>query len=257
MSEVRRCSVAGCDRPWFCRDWCQAHYHRFHRAGFPRQVHPCEMCGVVFDARGARGKLSVLCWDCRPNRKCEACGKIQYFSNAERFCVSCRPATSCVRCGVKIAATHRRMVCDACRGKPPPRTFPWSKWLSCPECSVWFVSDLATKRFCSSFCGRRSRRRGDVQKSHTRLRAARRRGASTGVPVVYAEIFARDGWVCQLCGGRVNRSLAWPDPQSPTVDHVVPLSQGGLHDPSNLQLAHARCNFQKSTKPMGEQLRLV
>lgn len=55
--------------------------------------------------------------------------------------------------------------------------------------------------------------------------------------------------VCGICGKPVNKSLKYPDPMSPVIDHIIPINKGG--HPSaleNLQLAHWSCNRQKSDK---------
>lgn len=55
--------------------------------------------------------------------------------------------------------------------------------------------------------------------------------------------------ICGICGQPVNKKLKAPDPMSPVIDHIVPVSKGG--HPSameNLQLAHWSCNRQKSDK---------
>lgn len=46
---------------------------------------------------------------------------------------------------------------------------------------------------------------------------------------------------------------------SVSLDHVVPLSQGGAHDPANVQLAHLTCNVRKGAQLVerGEQLMLT
>jgi 5-methylcytosine-specific restriction endonuclease McrA len=75
--------------------------------------------------------------------------------------------------------------------------------------------------------------------------------------VVFYEIAERDRWKCRLCGKRVMRSRPWPDPLSPSLDHIVPLTKGGAHDPSNVQLAHLRCNTAKGNRGGGEQLMLI
>lgn len=59
-----------------------------------------------------------------------------------------------------------------------------------------------------------------------------------------AEIMARDAGRCQLCGRKVAKTLP-PHPLSPTLDHIVPLSRGGAHEPRNVQLAHWRCNVRR------------
>lgn len=58
-------------------------------------------------------------------------------------------------------------------------------------------------------------------------------------------VFERDGWVCGICGDPVDRNLAWPEPGSATLDHVIPMSRGGHHEPDNVQLAHFSCNLDK------------
>ena len=55
--------------------------------------------------------------------------------------------------------------------------------------------------------------------------------------------------VCGICGRPVDKSLRWPHPLSPTVDHIIPINKGGHpSDLSNLQLAHWACNRKKSDK---------
>lgn len=60
--------------------------------------------------------------------------------------------------------------------------------------------------------------------------------------------------VCGICGKPVNKKLKTPDPMSPVIDHMIPVSKGG--HPSaieNLQLAHRTCNRQKSDKMFNNQ----
>lgn len=60
--------------------------------------------------------------------------------------------------------------------------------------------------------------------------------------------------VCAICGKPVDKSIKYPDPMSPSVDHIIPLSKNG--DPvalDNLQLAHRYCNRMKGDKLMNER----
>ena len=55
--------------------------------------------------------------------------------------------------------------------------------------------------------------------------------------------------VCGICGKPVDKSLRYPHPLSPCIDHIIPVSKGGHpSDLDNLQLAHWTCNRQKSDK---------
>ena len=55
--------------------------------------------------------------------------------------------------------------------------------------------------------------------------------------------------VCGICGKPVDKSLKFPHPLSPSIDHIIPVDKGGHpSDISNLQLAHLCCNRKKSDK---------
>ena len=55
---------------------------------------------------------------------------------------------------------------------------------------------------------------------------------------------------CAICGQRIDKSLKTPDPMSPEVDEIIPVSKGG--DPldiSNCRLVHRICNQRRGNKP--------
>ena len=56
-----------------------------------------------------------------------------------------------------------------------------------------------------------------------------------------SSIFAAANGICALCGLPVEEDQR-------SIDHIVAVSQGGSDDPSNLQLAHRRCNQRKGPK---------
>lgn len=84
-------------------------------------------------------------------------------------------------------------------------------------------------------------------RKHLKLRRARRYGVHAEV-FEPGEVFDRDGWVCGVCDLPVDRNLSWPDPGSPSLDHIVPLARGGEHTRSNTQLAHLYCNACKGVR---------
>jgi 5-methylcytosine-specific restriction endonuclease McrA len=51
--------------------------------------------------------------------------------------------------------------------------------------------------------------------------------------------------VCGLCGGPVDMTLPHGDPLAFELDHVHARSLGGPDHPTNLRIAHARCNKQR------------
>lgn len=56
--------------------------------------------------------------------------------------------------------------------------------------------------------------------------------------------------ICAHCGEQVN--LIHDHPKSATIDHVVPLSRGGLDVISNMQLLCYECNQMKGNDLEGE-----
>ena len=60
--------------------------------------------------------------------------------------------------------------------------------------------------------------------------------------------------ICGICGKPIDKRLKYPDPMSPAIDHIIPVSKGG--HPSameNLQITHWTCNRQKSDKMFNER----
>lgn len=58
--------------------------------------------------------------------------------------------------------------------------------------------------------------------------------------------------ICGICGQPVDKTLKWPHPMAPTIDHIIPIDKGGHpSDMANLQLAHWTCNRQKYNQLLG------
>lgn len=54
---------------------------------------------------------------------------------------------------------------------------------------------------------------------------------------------------CGICGRIVDKTLKYPNPLSPVIDHIIPVNKNGHpSDMNNLHLAHWQCNRQKSDK---------
>lgn len=61
--------------------------------------------------------------------------------------------------------------------------------------------------------------------------------------------------ICALCGKPVDMELQFPHPLSKTIDHIIPIAQGGHpSDISNMQLAHFCCNRAKGDKLMSKSI---
>lgn len=96
---------------------------------------------------------------------------------------------------------------------------------ACMVCGTDFLSPGVQSRYCSQAC------------------RAKNRNRSFGVSWLdRMALFARDGWMCQICSEPVDYAA---DPRSdwyPTLDHILPRSRGGSHEFTNLRTAHRWCN---------------
>lgn len=142
-------------------------------------------------------------------------------------------------------------------------TGPYSNidYSSCRFCAATYV----LRRPCrptDSCCRRESCRRAA---NNQRMRSggwtkSRRRARRSGQQVEQfkdVEIYERDRWICGICHRRVKRTATFPDPRSPSIDHVIPLSEHGEHLRTNVRCAHLGCNIARGNRGGGEQLRLV
>lgn len=55
-------------------------------------------------------------------------------------------------------------------------------------------------------------------------------------------VFERDRYECKICFRQTNPDVIPPDPQAPTVDHIIAKSRGGPDRMQNLRTAHFSCN---------------
>lgn len=279
-----RCAF--CDRAWggrrrFC-DVCLP-AHADDPAGYGRRYQLLyKACGWHPGKPGAWSRTSLDCVPMPPTALEELAGFIRWLSRL-RFCVMCEASFVAVdsrqiccskRCGKRrnklvsptrpetVAAYNERRrkglprgVCRTCNG-------PTDFYL-CHGCrpsepkyrnirGVCRVCNGPAERFVCESCKK------DVARFHKRKYRALKKGVGYS-RYNREQIFERDGWVCQLCKQRVNRRLRYPDRRSASLDHIIPLSRGGVDAPENVQLAHLGCNLDKlvGTVPQGEQLRLI
>lgn len=82
---------------------------------------------------------------------------------------------------------------------------------------------------------------------HTRDYRPKNATATCGKPANWttALVVETYGTDCHLCGQPIDMDLVWPDPDSFTIDHVVPMSQDGSNDLENVRPSHGHCNFAK------------
>lgn len=107
----------------------------------------------------------------------------------------------------------------------------------------------------------RARQWRQAHPERVRAMTAKRRAVIRKAPTAQLidrfAIAERDGWRCHICGKSIPKDSRAPDPKSLTLDHLVPISQGGPHTKDNVAAAHLRCNIRRGAGRLPAQLRLV
>jgi 5-methylcytosine-specific restriction endonuclease McrA len=218
---VKTCSTA-------CSQWARKH------PGSPRPTRRCGACDKSLEGRGPQTKFcDKRCqwWASKhpgipfpTGRTCEGCGEnIDHLNLQARTC-----SNACQRW--KDSHPDGRL-------RNAPKT--------CATCDGPIVGRRVDTTFCSTICRERDPRHAERSRDKARKRRAVVRGAKADEPVRAVDVFERDNWTCQICSLPIDRSAPWPYPMSPSIDHVIPLSRGGMHSMANLRAAHLRCNLQK------------
>lgn len=228
----------------------------------------CAACGIEFRFNASRAGRRKYCpEECRTNSQrrrvpCrDGCGRTV---RADRKTGCCRPCAArravrrapiawrdrrrpTVRCACGNPAErrpsgslrHHDRLCRACYEEKLKRACPW--------CHEPFKAATRQQKYCSDHCN-------NVAKKKRRQALKRSPGAK---PPSIGYIIRRDRGICQLCGDKVDPAAKWPDGRMPSMDHIVPLSEGGSDSARNIQLAHLSCNISKQDHRCGSQLRLV
>lgn len=220
----------------------------------------CPGCEKVFEARNERHRFCSR--ECRTKRggpPCYVCGLPLSGSSGKGANIrrSAGKHKSCFEHGFAYAYDKHGCRCDLCReaknevlrgqyarardcGRPKKRVSVVSV---CGHCGVEYVG-RPDSRFCSLQCVGLSQRGERYSPSH-------RRGARVPEDVRNA-VYERDDWLCYLCGRKVRLDVGYKHMEAPTLDHVVPRSEGGQDTLENLRLAHRLCNSVKRDLTVGE-----
>lgn len=193
----------------------------------------CVLCQQQFSSREAPG---AVCMDCvaeyteRSIRTCSTCGvSIEGLSAGRKRCAECISGniTSCLQ--------FSTYVCYSCEKRYTPVR---RKQLTCSN-------------QCAQKLWKKENPRPEPWNDRRRANYHKRRALKRALPaddVRPLEVYERDQWICGICNEPVMQGTAWPDPLSPSLDHIRPLARGGHHVYENVQLAHLRCNVSKGAR---------
>lgn len=248
--DAKQCTEAGCDRPLRARQLCSTHWKRLYKAPEAKPIVACANCGQPTAKR----------IDPRfPFRFCSYICRSTYRANTSDFQ---RPSWVTVarrrrEAGVIELHPHpmtrkallRMQQLAAAKVRKPRKFFAGY----CVTCRIPFV-DTTTAQTCSVMCAAAKKRHD--RREHDQIRQAREMNAFI-TRVNRFDIYERDKWKCQICGRKVAKTSVYPDLMSPSLDHIIPLSKGGSHEPANVRLSHFLCNAKRGNRGHTEQLALI
>ena len=163
-------------------------------------------------------------------RTCKECGIEMLLSHGStvRFCREC------------IAERNRMAGLDYYYSVRRPRDGYAQRSLTCTTCAGKFVGQGRKGRaYCSKVCALATRRNLTVIEAFSPQ-----------------EIYQRDGLRCAICLKSLAMSRVVPHPDAPTIDHILPIVEGGVHSRANVRAAHFRCNSVRSNRGQA-QLRMI
>ncbi len=194
--------------------------HKFETEG---RWTDCETCGARFGCRRQAGPAP---------RRCEAC-RVARLNEKRKATRPWIRVGCCENCG--------RPTDRASRGGQPRRR--------CSKCNAG-LRDPRTGRYTPTrreapsgeapYGPAWTRRRGQIPEDFTAL-----------------DIFERDRWTCGICRKRIDPKLRAPHRMAATLDHLIPVIDGGIDSRANTRAAHQSCNSSRNHRGGGEQLLLV
>lgn len=223
----------------YCTTRCKGWAHRRPGAEPPplrEATRSCEQCGKSMTGRHRNARFcDNQCWyhfhnpapDLAIPLICDVC-KAQFMRKNQR-------GTTPKYCSTR---------CEQWRRRHPDQQ--WALNRKCQHCGISIDHMRADAVFCSP---------SHAAALHGHTRRAKVRSLPRDRINKY-RVFERDRWRCHLCHKAIDKRLAHPHPMSPSLDHIIPLSDPDSpgHVWENVAASHLTCNLRKHTSSMGEQL---
>lgn len=244
------CSVDSCPKGSRAGGMCEPHYRRAKDYGDPLHMHTlsCAVCGSAFSAFHKSTKM------CSEGCK-RVSARAQYRAAVPKGDLTCAGCAKPIHRG-RTSSPQGKARCRECQnggrgyyeygnGRKASHGAAYARGCRCDVCREGQSAQSA------KWLAKYSEEHGEHYSSTWR-RAFKAeygfwpQGSSTGFIDAAGRraIYERDGWVCQLCDGAIDFD-ATEHADRASLDHIVPQSRGGSHDPSNLRMAHVGCNARR------------
>ena len=190
-------------------------------------IKKCCYCGKLFPAKISRAMYCSL--ECRRSSDRDN-KRINYIRQSE----------VCIVCGKQLPKNKTSYCSISCKRNGHPEIKK-----KCAVCGKEFETGKSRKTTCSETCRKMKKDR----------RYLKYKDVVVDTDITLKRLAERDNQQCQICGLAVD----WNDKTMkngycvcgrlyPSIDHIKPLSKGGVHSWDNVQLSHMCCNVWKSNK---------
>lgn len=255
--EKKTCGYPGCQSIKKTFGYCNAHSQRLLRNGHLDRK--CQRCDteIPMDAGVGLRYCSDVCLDgeCSVDGCESSILALGYCKpHYRRFKSTGHPLRKCAGCGGYIPVTvygRKRFCSDSCKpicGAPEcGRIATDGGYCDRHALSVRYHGSLPDLDFTCGFCGKY------VTRSYSVMHQKTNRKTCPECTVLkcrdhqkYRRKVIKSGSAdCGICGKGIRLDLAWPNPMSLSIDHIVPVTRGGTNREQNLQPSHAGCNLKK------------
>lgn len=258
------CIQCGCELPKFktrfCSDSCQIKWQRV-KAGINIELlnKSCVICGEGFETFKSRqrtcseecSKILKNQHDQKRARKKYAESHPDYISQEDRHKAHLERLDWMQKEKAEkkeIRAEKRQRILAEKEAVKKLNVAHWLEYENehiCKTCQKPYIAHYPLSLYCSKKCQRKQ-----YPKDRKRLK-----GKVIDKDISLLKLAERDKGICQICGLEVR----WDDIEEkdqaiiagdyyPSIDHIIPLSKGGMHSWDNVQLAHRKCNSYKCDK---------
>ena len=229
----------------YCRKECTPQYLKLKHAGLSN----CQVCGKPLEDVGTKGRPKRNCSDrCRDLysqkiradkkmiiKQCKYCTKEFRLSRDKRLYCShqCQRFFNIEVSKAKAKARTLAKYPDGTRTSP-------CGW--CGEERTFRIGESVVNAY-HPVCTK------EAERARYRIKTVKRQSKLTKPSRLAADEVVRTyGANCHICQQPIDPSLPRTSKLGLTVDHVIPLSKGGLDTIDNLRPAHWACNNRKSNK---------
>ena len=192
----------------------------------------CKDCGEIFDIS--------MSWIRNVNCKkinCPGCARIERERKAEAK-----------KREQEARAEERRDIAALRKAEKEAERESKKRTVECEICGKTFVTYNSLKVCCSSECTKKRSNRISSYRKDARISDEKRIDKN----ITALGLFVRDGGRCWICGGKcdphdytIKDGYKICGNNYPSVDHVVPICEGGEDSWENVKLAHRICNTKR------------